>query len=389
MPEPIEVRKVPIKHVSDASGLADLINAGVIEADRVIAVIGKTEGNGGVNDYTRIIADRAFREVLVALGSRSAEEVKQVPIVWSGGTDGVLSPHATIFATVPASSAPATDEPRLTVGFAMSEQLLPEEIGRRPMIEKVAAGVKEAMARAGITSTEDVHYVQTKTPLLTIHTIRDAKSRGQTVWTEHTHESMDLSNGTTALGIGVALGELDMPTDEEVMHDLSLYSSVSSCSSGVELDQAQIVVVGNARGVGGRYRIGHSVMKDALDADAIWAAIRDAGLDLPDRPHPSDLGDRLVNVFLKCEASRDGVVRGRRNAMLDDSDVHWHRQIKACVGGVAAAVTGDPAVFVSVSAAHQGPDGGGPGGRDRGPGLSMVAARLDHPSAAGAGRGRG
>jgi DNA-binding NtrC family response regulator len=49
------------------------------------------------------------------------------------------------------------------------------------------------------------------------------------------------------------------------------------------------------------------------------------------------------------------MVRGRRNAMLDDSDVHWHRQIKACVGGVAAAVTGDPAVFVSVSAAHQVP----------------------------------
>ena len=49
-----------------------------------------------------------------------------------------------------------------------------------------------------------------------------------------------------------------------------------------------------------------------------------------------------------------------RNAMLDDSDVHWHRQIKSCVGGVTAAVTGDPAVFVSVSAAHQGPDGGGP-----------------------------
>jgi len=41
--------------------------------------------------------------------------------------------------------------------------------------------------------------------------------------------------------------------------------------------------------------------------------------------------------------------------MLDDSDVHWHRQIKACVGGVAAAVTRDPAVFVAVSAAHQGP----------------------------------
>jgi cyanuric acid amidohydrolase len=272
----------------------------------------------------------------------------------------VLSPHATVFATIPADSAVQTDEPRLTVGFAMSEPLLPEEIGRVPMITKVAAAVRDAMQRAGITDPADVHYVQTKTPLLTIHTIQDAKSRGKTVWTEHTHESMDLSNGCTALGVAVALDEIAMPTDADVMHDRSIFSAVASCSSGVELDRAQVVVVGNARGIGGRYRIGHSVMKDALDADGIWEAIRSAGLDLPERPRTADLDGRLVTVFLKCEASQDGQVRGRRNAMLDDSDVHWHRQIKACVGGVTAAVTGDPAVFVSVSAAHQGPDGGGP-----------------------------
>jgi len=360
MPAPIEVRKVPLHNVSDASELAKLIDEGVFEADRVIAVIGKTEGNGGVNDYTRIIADRAFREVLQEMGSRSAEEVKQVPIVWSGGTDGVISPHATIFATLPEGSVEKTEEPRLTVGYAMSEQIAPEDIGRVAMIEKVAAGVKKAMAEAGIDDPADVHYVQTKTPLLTIDTIRDAKSRGKTVWTEHTHESMDLSNATTALGVAVALGEIEMPSDEDVMHDLSLFSSVASCSSGVELDQAQIVVVGNARGHGGSYRIGHSVMEDALDQDGIWEAIRSAGLELPDRPHHSDLGDRLVNVFLKCEADPDGRVRGRRNAMLDDSDVHWHRQIKATVGGVTASVTGDPAVFVSVAAVHQGPSGGGP-----------------------------
>ncbi len=62
MPEPIEVRKIPLHSVADASELTALFDAGVIDADRVIAVIGKTEGNGGVNDYTRIIADRAFRE---------------------------------------------------------------------------------------------------------------------------------------------------------------------------------------------------------------------------------------------------------------------------------------------------------------------------------------
>jgi barbiturase len=360
MPDAIEVRKVPLHSVSDASELTQLIDDGVMAADRVVAIIGKTEGNGGVNDYTRIIADRAFREVLVEKGA-PADQVKQVPIVWSGGTDGVLSPHATIFATVDTvDDDPALDEPRLTVGFAMSEVLAPEDIGRTAMITKVADAVKEAMARAGIDDPADVHYVQTKTPLLTIHTIRDAKSRGKTVWTEHTHESMDLSNGCTALGVAVALGEIEMPGDEDVMHDRSLYSAVASCSSGVELDQAQVVVVGNTTGVGGRYRIGHSVMKDALDQDGLWEAIRAAGLELPERPHTADLDGRLVNLFLKCEASQDGEVRGRRNAMLDDSDVHWHRQIKACVGGVTAAVTGDPAVFVSVSAAHQGPEGGGP-----------------------------
>jgi cyanuric acid amidohydrolase len=228
------------------------------------------------------------------------------------------------------------------------------------MVEKVAEGVRRAMAEAGITDPADVHYVQTKTPLLTIETIRDAKSRGQETYYDEPHGSMDLSNGTTALGIAVALGEIEMPEQKQVMRDLSLFSAVASCSSGVELDRAQIVVVGNARGHGGDYRIGHSVMKDALDQDGIWDAVREAGLDLPERPRTSDLGDRLVNVFLKCEADPTGYVRGRRNAMLDDSDVFWHRQIKATVGGVAASVTGDPAVFVSVAAVHQGPSGGGP-----------------------------
>src|SRR3954471_4204472 len=105
-PSAIEVRKVPIHSVSDASELTKLIDDEVIQADRVIAIIGKTEGNGGVNDYTRIIADRAFREALLAEGA-DASAVKEIPIVWSGGTDGVISPHATIFATVPDGEAEA------------------------------------------------------------------------------------------------------------------------------------------------------------------------------------------------------------------------------------------------------------------------------------------
>src|SRR5262245_44151285 len=293
----IEVAKVELKSVQDASGLEACIAKGQFTADEVIAVIGKTEGNGGVNDFTRILADQAFRRVLLKRGTRSEAAIAAIPMVWSGGCDGVITPHATVFArngkTGPSSQA------RLAIGTAMSAEIKPEDIGRPAMVEKVAVAVKDAMRDAGITDPKDVHYVQTKTPLLTIETVRDAESRGQHVACE-VHDSMGVSNGTTALGIAVGLGEIAMPAAAQICKDLDLYSSVASCSSGVELTQAQIVLLGNKAGAGGRYRIGHAVMQDALDIDGIYASIRDAGLTLPERPRASDLGGKLVNVFIKC-----------------------------------------------------------------------------------------
>jgi len=356
-PLAVDVVKIEIKSVADASGLAEFIASGRFSADQVVAVIGKTEGNGGVNDFTRILSDQAFRKVLLDHGTRDAAAIKKIPMVWSGGCDGVITPHATIFARN-AETGPAS-ETRLVMGTALSPQIMPEDIGRPAMVEKVAEGVRLAMKDAGITDPRDVHYVQTKTPLLTIETIQDAHARGHDVFCE-VHDSMGVSNGTTGLGIAVALGEISMPRAEEICKNLDLYSAVASCSSGVELDCAQIVLFGNKAGAGGRYRIGHAVMKDALDMDGIYDAIRNAGLDLPERPRASDLKGRVVNCFMKCEADRTGKLRGRRQIMLDDSDVHHHRHSKGAVGGVAAAAIGDPAVFVSVDAMHQGPQGGGP-----------------------------
>jgi len=353
----IEVRKIEIRSVQDAAGLAEWIQSGEISADEVVAVIGKTEGNGGVNDFTRILSDQAFRAVLSQHGSRSEAEIKQIPMVWSGGCDGVITPHAVAFARNE-KTGPA-DHDRLVMGTAMSTELLPEDIGRPAMVEKVATAVRAAMADAGIEDPRDVHYVQTKTPLLTVETVQQAHARGNTVACE-VHDSMGVSNGTTALGIGVGLGEIAMPGADDICRNLEIYSAVASCSSGVELDRAQIVLFGNRAGAGGRYRIGHAVMRDALDIDGIYDAIRDAGLDLPERPRAADLGDRVVNCFMKCEADPQARLRGRRQIMLDDSDVHHHRHAKAAVGGVAAAAIGDPAVFVSVDAMHQGPPGGGP-----------------------------
>lgn len=367
---PIVVRKIPFEFVTDTDGLLAEIEAGSFAADEIIAVVGKTEGNGGVNDFSRILADRVLRDFLAAHGTRTRDEINEMPIVWSGGTDGVIAPHMNVFARVPGDGDSGDGgggaEKRLAVGVAMSEPILPEEIGRLAMVEKVAEGVRRAMADAGIDDPADVHFVQSKTPLLTRERIEDARARGQTVALEDTMESMAVSNATAALGIGYAVGEIPLPLPEQIAKDLDLYSSVASCSSGVEQVAGQIVVVGNRAGAGGDFRIGHSVMRDALDFDGIYEAIRSAGLDLPERPHPSDLGDALVNCFIKCETDPSGRLRGRRLVSINDSDIHHTHHTKGAVGAVAAAAIGDPAVYCSVAALQQGPAGGG-----------MVAAIVD------------
>ena len=72
----IEVAKVELKTVQDASGLEQRIAEGAFTADQVIAVIGKTEGNGGVNDFTREYAVAALCDCLAPHLGLAAREVE-------------------------------------------------------------------------------------------------------------------------------------------------------------------------------------------------------------------------------------------------------------------------------------------------------------------------
>src|SRR5919198_4741718 len=83
----VEVAKVELKSVQDASGFEACIARGQFAADEVIAVIGKTEGNGGGNDFTPILADQAFRRVLQKHGKRSEADGAKNSMVWGGGCD--------------------------------------------------------------------------------------------------------------------------------------------------------------------------------------------------------------------------------------------------------------------------------------------------------------
>jgi len=360
----VEVHRLPMGAPDDLSALVALLDDGTIDAGDIIAILCKNEGNGCVNDFTRGFTTLAVKVLLSERLGISREEVaRRVALVMSGGTEGVITPHMNVFVRrqVADRGAIPAGEKRLTAGIGFTRDFRPEELGRMAQVREVARAVKEAMADAGITDPADVHFVQIKCPLLTADRIEDAHRRGQTVAVEDTYKSMGYSRGASALGVAVALGEIPESaiTDEKICCDWGLYSAVASTSAGVELQKCEIIVMGNSTESASDLVIGHDVMQDAIDMQAVLRAMRCAGLRFDVLPDAQQLS-RIVNVLAKAEASSTGSVRGRRNTMLDDSDINHTRSARAVVNAVIAAITGDPMVYVSGGAEHQGPDGGGP-----------------------------
>lgn len=330
----------------DTTALATAIDRGEVDPATIIAIVGKTEGNGCVNDFTRGYATLALKLLLAErTGSPLADVEKRVAIVMSGGTEGGLSPHLLVFCREKASAAASA--PRLAIGVGLTRAFTPEEIGRGAQIEETARAVNLAMKEAGIASARDVHFVQIKCPLLTKERIEEAARRGMKTATEDTYYSMAVSRGASALGVALALGEIKNAPESAICKDWSLYSSVASTSAGVELLRNEVVVLGNSAEWAGDLVIGHDVMRDAIDADAARRVL-------------AALGGETVAVLAKAEAAPGGEIRGRRHTMLDDSDIHSTRHARALVGGVLAGVIGDTMLYVSGGAEHQGPPGGGP-----------------------------
>lgn len=355
----VDVFRVAMRGPGDVSGLMDLIEKGELDPGAIVAILGKTEGNGGVNDFTREYATWALCAALspyLCLSPREIEE--RIAFVMSGGTEGVLSPHLTVFARSPAAAG--LGEKRLSIGIAMTRPFLPEEIGRAAQIEETSAAVLAAMQDAAIADRDDVHFVQIKCPLLTAERVEAALTRGQVTVTKSSYGSMAYSRGASALAVAAALNEISAPIpDDAIIRDWSLFSRVASASAGIELMRSLVIVLGNSVHSNGPHVIGHGMMKDAIDLAGLLQAFASIGLVSPDGI-PGIATERIVNVFAKAEASPDGHVRGLRHTMLDDTDISSTRHARAAVGGLIAGLAGRGAVYVSGGAEHQGPPGGGP-----------------------------
>ena len=350
------VHRISAASPDDASGIDAAIKAGAIDPRAVIAVLGKTEGNGCVNDFTRGYATLALSQFFAR--HMPKEDAEQICFVMSGGTEGGMAPHWTIFERIEGGGGTS---PALAVGRAHTPALPPEQLGRAGQIDAVAKGVAAAMKDAQIADPADVHFVQIKCPLLTAQKMQDAAARGEKTATQDTLKSMGLSRAASALGVAVALGEIARMTihNDDVGSQWSLWSGRASCSAGIELAGHEIVVLGMSKQWSGELAVDHAVMSDGIDIEPVRGAMARLGLGSPGQID-SQARSRMVAMLAKAEPSHNGILRGHRHTMLDDSDISSTRHARAFVCGALAGLVGHAEIYVSGGAEHQGPDGGGP-----------------------------
>jgi cyanuric acid amidohydrolase len=351
-----DVHRFTLTDPSDVSGLAKAIEAGTIDPSTIVAVIGKTHGNGLVNDYTRGYLTLCLSILIGEASARSPETIReQIPFIFSGGTEGVLSPHYTVFTVVEDGAVPVSGEKALAIGVAFTLPMRPSDIGRQAQIDAIAAAVTEAVTKSGI---EEVHYVQVKGPAFSLADIVGDQKAGRPPVSDNPGKLMGFGRAASALGVAAALDEVapEKAVESAVLKDFSLFSSVASMSAGIEIRCNEVVVVGMSSRWTGPLVIEHSTMSDALDVGSVQAMLQRLGF--PAAPQIATPA-RVRAAFIKCEASRDGLVRGKPHTMLNDGDINEQRHIRGAVGAICASILNDTALFVSGGAEHQGPDGGG------------------------------
>ncbi len=139
----VSVSRYSMGNPGDASALSRAIDAGDVDPHAITAVIGKTEGNGGANDFTRALATIAVSGAIAqATGETPAAVALRVALVWSGGTEGVLSPHMTVISRDDSVAVEPGAGGGLAISVQRTRRVLPEEVGTLAEVDEVAAAVR-------------------------------------------------------------------------------------------------------------------------------------------------------------------------------------------------------------------------------------------------------
>jgi cyanuric acid amidohydrolase len=334
------VHTLTIDGPDDVGRVAELFDRGVIEPADVCAVLAQTEGDGFARGYFALSFELLLAE---RLGVARDEIGLRLPILVIGGTAGLMTPHVTLFERRRTAASGVVANDALAIGIAFTRVLSPGEIGTTNQVDAVAEAVRVAMADAGLADTDAVVAVELKCPQPGPAAI-GAKSRG-----------------ASALGTAVALGEIARGevTDAAIGTRSDLYSLKASASSGGELSNVRVVVIGNRPGAPGSYRAGGGVMTDQLDIAGAATAFRHAGLRVSDGFLEDGETEKLAAVFVNAGADYADGVRGFRHTMKTDLLAGYSGHVaKAVAHATVSAIARTPLVLGNAGAEHQGPPGG-------------------------------
>lgn len=343
----VNILKFGVDSPADVKPLQELMRAGY-DPSQILGLIGKTEGklsgvgsltnahgtvgNGCVNDFSRTLSAMAWEPLLP----------QDSVTVFSGGTEGVISPHVTL---VVKEHLGANTGLVATVG--RTRRLEPQEVGTADQAKEVASTVSQLIDELE-SSKNAIHLVIVKCPLLTDTKIQAIRESGRVPLTSNTYQSMGKSRYASAVGVAVALGEIAEAEIDAAIRSGAAWSAAASCSSGAELEDCHILILASSPEPG-RLKAASTFMEDAIDGRAVVEALGEVNRD----------GGHVVQVFAKAEADPTGEIRGKRHTMNTDSDIQSTRHARAAVGGLISGLTGDSQMYVSGGAEGQGPPGGG------------------------------
>ncbi len=360
---------VPMRTPSDTSEIEKLFASGEVDPYEIIAVVGKTEGSGLPNDHGRAFGDLSIRSLLANYRGTTPNQIaEEVTLAISGGSPGTVAPHATILSQrwVPEHEV-AAEQPTcgLVLGRSHTTEIYPQDIGRVSQVDATTKAVLEAIEDAGIEDLSQIHMVLVKGPALSAESIATLLAKGIEPVTRDPGigpmGSMCYSNDAMAIGVGIALGEIEREkvTDATIRNDWSLYSNVAATSSGGEKLKGEVLVIANSPKSHSRLRAGHGITTSVGSSDGLKEALRSAGLSFDCCPTEADKS-KIAQIFGKFTLPGSAQLNGARITLLDDHEAH---HIAKTIGGATVtSVTGLTMAFISGGEAnsHMGPPNGNP-----------------------------
>ena len=140
-----KIHRISATSPDDTGGIEAAIAAGRLDPKGIVAILGKTEGNGCVNDFSRGFATQSLLMMLQKF--LPDNEARKVCLVMSGGTEGGMAPHWTVFERGDGNAPP--QGAALAVGRAHTPPLPFEHLGR------LAPNIVGAVGGAAIRARHD------------------------------------------------------------------------------------------------------------------------------------------------------------------------------------------------------------------------------------------